>query len=67
MRELLTFILIASAPGLILGVIVWALGTSGPPAVSRRKTGVMAGVLAVFLCGSVAAVANFLFNTGAGL
>jgi hypothetical protein len=67
MRELLTFILIASVAALILRVIVWALGTSSPPVVSRRKTSVMAGVFAAFLCGSVVAVANFFFNIGAGL
>lgn len=66
MRELLTFILIASVAALILRVIVWALGTSSPPVVSRRRTGVMAGVLAVFLCGSVVALTNFFFNVGAG-
>lgn len=67
MRELLTFVLIASVVALILRVIVWAFVSSDPPVVSRWRTGVMAGVLAVLLCGSVVAVANFFFNVGAGL
>jgi hypothetical protein len=67
MRELLTFVLIASVVALILRVIVWAFVSSDPPVVSRWRTGVMAGVLVVFLCGSVVAVANFFFNVGAGL
>ncbi|MGO9956354.1 MAG: DUF6112 family protein [Solirubrobacteraceae bacterium] len=67
MRELLTFVLIASVVALILRVIVWAFVSSSPPVVSRSRTGVMAGVLAVLLFGSVVAVANFVFNVGAGL
>jgi hypothetical protein len=66
---LLTFGVIASVAGVILGAMVWSVGnhSSNPQVVSRGKTGVMAGVVAAILCGGAMAITNFFFNIGAGL
>ncbi len=66
---LITFGVIASVAGVMLGAMTWAVGnhTTNPQIVQRGKTGVLAGVVAAILCGGAMALVNFFFNIGAGL
>ncbi len=66
---LITFGVIASVAGVLMGAMTWAVGnhTTNPQIVQRGKTGVLAGVVAAILCGGVMALVNFFFNIGAGL
>ncbi|MGO9899883.1 MAG: DUF6112 family protein [Solirubrobacteraceae bacterium] len=66
---LITFAVIASVAGVLMGAMTWAVGnhTTNPQIVQRGKTGVLAGVGAAILSGGVMALVNFFFGIGAGL
>lgn len=62
---LLTFGLISAVVGIVLGAIVWSIGshTSNPHHASRGKTGVMVSAVAAVLVGSAVPIVNFFSHT----
>jgi len=66
---LLTIAVIAAVAGLLLGAVVWALGShsANPQLQSRGKTGVLSGVIAAILAGGALVIINFFYNIGAQL
>lgn len=59
--------LLAALAGLLISVIVWAMGSFGGNyhAVSRGKTGVLVCAAAAIVAGGAAPIINFFSNLGA--
>jgi hypothetical protein len=62
---LLTFGLIACVAGIVLGAMVWAVGShaANPHHASRGKTGVIVSSVAAVLVGSAETIVNFFSHT----
>jgi hypothetical protein len=62
---LLTFGLIAAVAGIVIGAMVWAVGSHGanPHHASRGKTGVIVSSVAAVLVGSAETIVNFFSHT----
>ena len=58
--------LFAALAGLLISVIVWAMGSFGGNynAVSKGKTGVLVCAAAAIVAGGAAPIINFFFNLG---